>query len=62
MLVLGSVSKHAAKVVPEWKNTQLLLEDLGADGNYAHPLKSYSTDVVPATSFAYMSCRYLSTR
>ena len=62
LLVLGCVSKHSARVVSEWKNAQLLLEDLGEQGNDTHPLKAFSTDVVPATSFSYMSCRYLSTK
>lgn len=59
-LIYGSISSHAAKAVAEWKNTQILLEDLGEKANKAHPLMAYSTDVVPATSFPYMSCRYLS--
>ncbi|MBC7537218.1 MAG: response regulator [Bacteriovorax sp.] len=62
ILAFGNVSTHAAKIVSEWKNVQLLLEDLGEKGNINHPLMAYSTDVVPATSFAYMSCRYLSTK
>lgn len=62
ILVFGSLSAHAAKVVSEWKGTQLLIEDLGEKGNGKHPLKAISTDVVPATSFSYMSCRYLSTK
>lgn len=62
ILVYGSISAHAGKIVSEWKNVQLLLEDLGEKGNKAHPLKAVSTDVVPATSFPYMSCRYLSTK
>jgi chemotaxis protein methyltransferase CheR len=60
ILAFGSVSNHAAKAISDWKNIQLLLEDLGEKGNKSHPLKASSTDVVPATSFAYMSCRYLS--
>ncbi|MDO9182614.1 MAG: response regulator, partial [Bacteriovorax sp.] len=62
ILAFGSISTHAAKVVADWKNVQLLLEDLGEKGNKSHPLMAYSTDVVPATSFPYMSCRYLSTK
>jgi hypothetical protein len=62
ILAYGSVSAHAAKMVSEWKNIQLLLEDLGEKANKKHPLMAYSTDVVPATSFPYMSCRYLSTK
>jgi chemotaxis protein methyltransferase CheR len=60
ILVFGNISAHSAKMVSEWRNVQLLLEDLGEKSNKAHPLMSYSTDVVPATSFSYMSCRYLS--
>lgn len=62
MLVFGNISAHAAKSVSSWKNVQILLEDLGEKLNKNHPLKAVSTDVVPATSFAYMSCRYLSTK
>jgi chemotaxis protein methyltransferase CheR len=62
ILAFGNVSTHAAKIVSEWKNVQILLEDLGEKGNINHPLMAYSTDVVPETSFAYISCRYLSTK
>lgn len=62
ILVFGNVSAHAGKLVAQWKNVQILLEDLGDKSNKTHPLMAYSTDVVPATSFAYMSCRYLSTK
>jgi len=62
ILVYGSMSAHAAKMVSEWRNTEMLLEDLGEKGNKSHPLKGSATDVVPATSFSYMSCRYLSTK
>lgn len=60
MLVYGNTSAHMAKEVMQWKGCQILLEDLGGQENLKHPLKSVSTDVVPATSFFYMSCRYLS--
>lgn len=62
IIVFGNISTHAAKVVGEWKNTHLLLEDLGEKANRNHPLKARASDVVPATSFLYMSCRYLSTK
>ena len=62
LLAYGSISAHSAKTVSEWKNIQILLEDLGEKSNKTHPLMAYSTDVVPATSFPYMSCRYLSTK
>ncbi len=60
ILVFGNISTHSAKMVSEWRNVQLLLEDLGEKSNKVHPLMSFSSDVVPATSFSYMSCRYLS--
>ncbi len=60
VLAYGNISIHSGKVISEWKGIQLLLEDLGENGNKTHPLKAYSTDVVPSTSFAYMSGRYLS--
>ena len=62
ILAYGNTSAHAAKLVAEWKGVELLLEDLGEKGNPKHPLKAYASDVVPATSFPYMSCRYLSTK
>jgi chemotaxis protein methyltransferase CheR len=62
IIVFGNISAHAAKAVGEWKNTHLLLEDLGEKANQSHPLKARASDVVPATSFLYMSCRYLSTK
>lgn len=62
ILAYGNVSAHAAKIVSEWKGVQLLLEDMGEKSNKSHPLSASSTDVVPATSYPYMSCRYLSTK
>jgi chemotaxis protein methyltransferase CheR len=60
IMTYGNTSSHAAKMLSQWKGVELLLEDLGEKGNMKHPLKAYATDVVPATSFPYMSCRYLS--
>lgn len=62
ILVFGNSSAHAAKALTEWKGCQLLLEDMGDKGNMKHPLMNVATDVVPATSFPYMSCRYLSSK
>lgn len=62
IMCYGNTSSHAAKQVAEWRGIELLLEDIGEKGNLKHPLKIYSSDVVPATSFPYMSCRYLSTK
>jgi len=62
ILVYGNISAHAAKQVSEWKGGEILLEDIGEKGNAKHPLKSRAQDIVPATSFPYMSCRFLSTK
>lgn len=60
IIAYGNMSAHSAKMISEWKGCELLLEDLGEKSNNKHPLKMVSSDVVPATSFPYMSCRYLS--
>jgi chemotaxis protein methyltransferase CheR len=62
LLSFGGLSHHAGKMIGEWKGVQLLVEDVNAAANKKHPLSPFSTDIVPATSFAYMSCRYLSTK
>ncbi len=62
LLSFGSISSHAAKLIGDWKGIQLLVEDINESANKKHPLMPFSTDVVPATSFSYMSCRYLSTK
>jgi chemotaxis protein methyltransferase CheR len=62
IMCYGNTSSHAAKLVGDWRGVELLIEDLGEKGNMKHPLKAQATDVVPATSFPYMSCRYLSTK
>ncbi len=56
ILVFGKCSPHASNKVLEWGNAQLLVEDLGVDCE----MTDVATDVVPATSFAYMSTEYLS--
>ncbi len=55
-LVFGKTSKHAGEKILEWDNAHLLVEDI----NYVCELSEIATDVVPTTSFAYMSCEFLS--
>lgn len=55
-LVYGKTSKHAGAKILEWDNAHLLVEDL----NYVCELSEIASDVVPATSFAYMSSEFLS--
>ncbi len=54
-IVYGKASKHASEKILEWDNAHLLVEDL----NYVCELTEIATDVVPATSFAYMSGDFL---
>lgn len=56
MMVYGKCSKHAGEKLIHWSDAHLLVEDL----NYKCEISDVATDIVPATSFAYMSCEYLS--
>jgi len=56
ILIFGKCSQHASNKVLEWGNAQLLVEDLGVECD----MTDVATDVVPTTSFAYMSTEYLS--
>jgi len=56
ILVFGKASKHAGDKMIHWDNAHLLVEDL----NYTCELTEIATDVVPVTSFAYMSSDFLS--
>lgn len=60
ILVMGDISPNLKGVIEKWKKAQVLLEDLGPKGNLQSPFKTLSTDIVPATSFAYMSIEFLS--
>ena len=62
-LIYGEISKHASAAVAEWvasskvsSGASLLLEDLGARNS---DLMTVAADIVPSTSFAYMSSQYL---
>lgn len=56
IVVYGKCSKHAGDKIIHWSNAHLLIEDI----NYKCELSDVATDIVPATSFAYMSCEFLS--
>lgn len=56
MIVFGKCSSHAGDKLIHWNGAHLLIEDI----NYKCDLSDVATDIVPATSFAYMSCEYLS--
>ncbi len=56
VMIFGQCSKHSGEQILNWGNAQLLLEDIGINSS----LSEVATDVVPVTSFAYMSSEYLS--
>lgn len=56
VIVFGQCSKHGGNQLLEWGEAQLLLEDVGVNSS----LCEVATDIVPATSFAYMSSEFLS--
>jgi chemotaxis protein methyltransferase CheR len=64
LLVLGEVSQHAAREIQAWRagqkgnRAQLVLEDLGGNQG-CKALMASASDVVPATSFIYLSCEFL---
>jgi chemotaxis protein methyltransferase CheR len=59
IMCFGNVSKANSELLLNWKNAQLLLEDLGEANNKKSQLKDVASDIVPVTSFAYMSNVYL---
>ena len=56
VMIFGQCSKHSSEKILNWGDAQLLIEDIGVNGT----LSEVATDVVPVTSFAYMSSEYLS--
>jgi chemotaxis protein methyltransferase CheR len=60
IVILGSISSHGARRVSQWKNAQVLLEDPLQSGIPLNSdLRAIATDIVPSTSFAYLSNRFL---
>lgn len=57
VLVFGRVSKTGVNLVSSLKNTQVLVEDI--PGVNRSELAKGVVDIVPATSFAYMSMEFL---
>ncbi len=60
ILIMGEVSPNLSNVLENWKQAQILVEDLGPKSNGHSPFRKYQTDIVPVTSFAYMSVEFLS--
>jgi chemotaxis protein methyltransferase CheR len=59
ILIFGEVSKHSSQKLLTWSKAQFLLEDLGGKIG-AQILTQVAADIVPITSFAYLSCAYFS--
>ncbi len=58
VIVFGDVSQRVSEKLLLFQNSQLLLEDLGS-GMGAKALMEIASDVVPTTSFAYLSTEFL---
>jgi len=59
ILIYGRYSDPTMRKLAEWSPAQILVEDLGAKNE---KLKINVTDVVPGTSFGYMSSEYLGSK
>lgn len=57
IMVYGDPSKDSIQKLSSWSGAQLLVEDRGQ--GVKTPFAVRATDIVPATSFAYMSTEYL---
>lgn len=57
IMVYGDPSKDAVQKILLWKDGQILVEDRGQGTK--SPFSLRATDIVPATSFAYMSTEFL---
>lgn len=59
IIVFGEPSKKAADIVNGWPKSYVMAEDLGPKANLKNPVKAFAKDIMPATSFAYMSQDWL---
>lgn len=59
ILIFGETSRQNIDFFKNWDSAQILAEDLGPKRNSQNPLLSMNSDIVPTTSFAYMSCEFL---
>ena len=60
ILCYGATSYWASNAITNWKAGQILLEDCGPEANKKNPLWKKAHDIVPASSYAYMSNRFFS--
>ncbi len=59
ILVYGRASEKTSSLLAFWMKSHILVEDLG-DSDKKNVLVRMARDIVPATSFAFMSCEFLS--
>jgi chemotaxis protein methyltransferase CheR len=59
ILILGEVSPNLKPLMQGWQKAQILVEDLGTKLNGHSAFRDVQTDIVPVTSFAYMSADFL---
>lgn len=59
VLSYGNMTKKYADFVSMWTEKDIILEDFGSDVSL-HPLRFKASDIVPATSFCYLSMKFLS--
>lgn len=59
IMIMGEGAPSLKPILENWKKVQILLEDLGPKHNKQSPFRDIQSDVVPVTSFAYMSIEFL---
>ena len=58
LAVLGDIGEFSSQLILSWKNVQLIIEDLGL-GEASLDLKAHTSEIFPASSFAFLSSEYL---
>jgi chemotaxis protein methyltransferase CheR len=59
ILIYGEINLSHQSWFSNWPRAQILLEDLGSSKMVKSPLSKMASDIVPVTSFSYMSHNYL---
>jgi chemotaxis protein methyltransferase CheR len=59
ILCYGIMSRWLSLEISSWKTSLIILEDYGYGENIRHPLYTKANDIVPATSFYYLSNSFL---
>ena len=59
ILCYGIISVWASQELSFWRMSHIVLEDYGHGENIRHPLYGKASDIVPSTSFYYLSHQFL---